>query len=179
MRFVARLLGKKQEETREPTMSRLQVTTREQTRRELISMALRDTLRKHRLAAGCITAEGVPSHTRSRERGMHIQLVFREWQPSVLSYVVALEAAMKGRLARLDPISPGWVTGLSWRFEPRDPSLWPQLLPTRELADSSQAPGSASDGLLKLLEKGDGAFQGGLGATADFSPTLPMARAFG
>jgi hypothetical protein len=66
--------------------SRLQATTRERTRRELISMAVRDTLKKHELAAGCITVDALPGFTATKHRGMHIQLVFREWQPNLLPW---------------------------------------------------------------------------------------------
>jgi len=179
MGLVAILFGKAAKEPAENSPSRLAASTREQTRRELITMAVRDTLKKHGLAPGCITAEGIPGVTAGRQRGMQIQLVFRDWQPSLLSYVVALEAAVKSRLLRLDPLSPSWITGTSWRFEPRNPGSWPQLPAAgrgNPVADARTVQGSSTAALEKLLQSGDAAFGGNLARSADFSPTLPMQR---
>lgn len=185
MRLVARLLGRETKNDDERGISQLQATTRERTRRELISMAVRDTLKKHGLAAGCVTADALPSFTSAKHRGMHIQLVFRDWHPTLLSYVVALEAAVKERLHRLDPLSPAWITGLSWRFEPQDRSRWPQL-PKLTPASASSAsargappvPGTAV--MQELLQSGDEAFRRAGrqldAASPEFSPTLPMPR---
>lgn len=181
MGFIARLLGTQGKgEDPERGMSRLQVASQEQTRRELIAMALRDTLKRHGLAPGCIAAEGVPSVAPGRQRGMHVQLVFRDWQPSLLAYVVALEAAVRGRLERLDPLSPSWIAGVSWRFEPTDRTQWPQL-PTAVPGQAAARPRAHRDAsprhgttaaLHRLLQAGDGAF--GTDGRPDFSATQPM-----
>jgi hypothetical protein len=39
-------------------------------RRELISTAVWDTIRKHGLPVGCITADALPSYTSTRHRGI-------------------------------------------------------------------------------------------------------------
>jgi hypothetical protein len=175
MGLVARLLGQEPwDDHEEQRISRLQATTREQTRRELVSMAVRDTLKKHGLPPGCITADALPGVTPTRHRGVHIQLVFRDRQASLLAYVVALESAVKSRLQRLDPLAPAWVTGISWRFEPADRTVWPKLPAPAKPEDRAQ-PAVA---LEALLEAGDEAFiptHGGDAAAATaFSPTLPM-----
>jgi hypothetical protein len=184
MGLVARLLGRQRKNDVDDVrgVSRLQAVTRERTRRELISMAVRDTLKKHGLADGTVTADALPSVTAAKHRCMHIQLVFRDWQPSLLAYVVALESAVKERLHRLDPLSPSWITGVSWRFEPQDRTVWPKL-PTLSPVSVPAAPARHTDpgrsqSLEKLLRSGDAAFMttvhGQLAASADFSPTLPM-----
>ncbi|MBK6006610.1 hypothetical protein JJB11_10945 [Ramlibacter ginsenosidimutans] len=187
MGLIARLLGRKEKDDdrddAERGVSSLQAATRDRTRRELIAMALRDTLKKHGLVDGCITLDALPGFTSTRHRGMHIQLVFRDWQPSLLAYVVALESAVKGRLNRLDPLSPSWITGVSWRFEPRDRTVWPRLPVPGETSVSITAARHAgslqsADTQKKLLKSGDDAFMptahGQLVAAPDFSPTLPM-----
>lgn len=181
MGLVARLFGKTPKHSQEQGLSRLQVETREQTRRELISMALRDTLKRHGLAAGCITADAMSGIVVGRQRGMHVQLVFKDWQPTVLSYVVALEQAFKARLRRLDPLSATWILGASWRFEPRDPMSWPQLpvAGERKVADVAQpvaVRGRPTASVEGLLQSGDAAFRQRGAAQADFGPTLPMQR---
>ena len=186
MGIFARLLGgdtKVEKEIR--TGSRLQEATRERTRCELISMAVRDTLKRHGLAAGCITADALPSTTSGKHRGMHIQMIFRDWQPNLLAYVVALESAVRSRLERLDPLSPAWITGVSWRFEPKDRTVCPQLpaaagsLATAGAANSVRVRPAAHQSIAaleKLLQSGDRQFSAAGRTQADFSPTLPMAR---
>jgi hypothetical protein len=184
MGLVARLLGT---ETRddERGMSRLQAATRERSRRELISTAVWDTLKKHGLPAGCVTVDALPGLTPTRHRGMHIQLIFRDWEPSQSSYVVALEAAVKSRLGRLDPLSPSWIIGMSWRFEPEDRTVWPRLPTPGQSSARTNAvrslgcPAPTVD-LRKLLQSGDVAFtftaRAQNASATEFSPTLPMNR---
>lgn len=184
MGFVARLLGRKRKDNgEEGGISQLQAAMRERTRRELISMAVRDTLKKHGLSAGSVTADPLPSFTSSRHRGMHVQLVFRDWQPSLLSYVVALESAVKSRLERLDPLSPAWITGMSWRFEPKDRTVWPQLPPSGKSSANPipvhRVDTTRSDAAFQnLLRTRDDDFmptaRQDLAVVPDFSPTLPM-----
>lgn len=181
MGLVARFFGKGARDSEEPGLSRLQSATREQTRREVTTMALRDTLRKHGLAVDCITADGLSGIMNGRHRGMHVQLVFRDWQPSLLSYIVALEQAFKERLRRLDPLSQTWMLGISWRFDPEDPTSWPKLPATNVrkpagVAESARAPSRSTELLDAFLQSGDQAFRQKIMAHADFSPTLPMAR---
>ena len=176
---MARLFGRTPRQSRGQKASRLQAASREQTRRELVAMALRDVLKRHGLAAGCITAEGLADPADSRQDGVHIQLVYRDGQSNLLAYVLALEAAVKSRLERLDPLSPAWITGLSWRFEPKDRARWPQL---PHMARSAFVPAaamgrggrSAAGALDALLRTGDAAFQHKVAAQLEFSPTLPM-----
>jgi len=184
MGFLAGLLG------REPSgwndhrrVSRLQAATRERTRRELISVAVRDALKIHDLPADCITADCLPSLTPTKERGLHIQLVFRDCRPRLLAYVVTLESAVKRRLRRLDPLSPSWITAVSWRFEPTNRTVSPEQ-PGPGESSASVAP-AADDGraraalaLERLIQSGDEAFmstvRGELVTATAFSPTLPM-----
>lgn len=182
MGLVARLLRKgRGSEGKEPRISRLQAITRERTRREVIAMALRDTLKGHGLPAGCIGADVLPGFASSGCSGMHIQLVYRAREPGLLAYAVFLEQAVQARLERLDPSSPGWIAGLSWRFEPEDRSAWPKP-PTAARGGADVAPSRAraqpAVALEEVLHVRDGAFarsgRGDMVPATAFSPTLPM-----
>ena len=148
-------------------------------------MALRDTLKKYDLPAGSITVETLPDIAAGHDGAVHVQLVFRHAQPRLLSYAIALEVAVRGRLARLDPLSPSWISGLSWRFDPVDRAQWshlpaggplnlvsaprtPAAIPRKPAARSPKA------SLEGLLSSGDAAFQGRGDGHLEFSPTLPM-----
>lgn len=78
MGFLARFFGPAPKTSQENKMSQLQASTREQTRRQLLTMALRDTLKRNGLTADCLTAEAVAGAVPGRGRGMHVQLVFRD-----------------------------------------------------------------------------------------------------
>lgn len=178
MGFLARFFGPAPKASQEHKLSQLQESTREQTRRQLLTMALRDTLKRNGLAPDCLTVEGVPGAVAGRGRGLHVQLVFRDWEPKLLAYVVALEHAFRTTLRRLDPLSPSWMLGLTWRFEPRNPLTWPQLPTARERKPAPMAQpvtvtaNSRKASLDTLLLSGDAAFEHR--APVDFSQTLPM-----
>jgi hypothetical protein len=100
---------------------------------------------------------------------MHVQLVFREWEPNLLQYVVAIEHAFRVSLRRLDPFSPSWMLGITWRFEPRNPLSWPQF-PSDRLVEATAASRKASLGA--LLQSEHEHFKHPV--STDFTPTLPM-----
>lgn len=148
----------------------------ELTRRELMEMAVRDTLRKHGIPQHWVKAETFSSLTASRTRGMHLRLVVREWRPDLLAYTVTLQRAVLVRLIRLDPLSPGWAAGISWRYEPVDDSTCPALPPSAfwsgGVRPEAAAPGTRARLLAAAaacLERGDGPEPG-----PDFRPTEPM-----
>jgi len=180
MELVSRFFGKRSQKSDKRKISRLQAASLEQSRRELIAMALRDTLRKHGLPAGCVTVEGLPGSEVGGQRGLHLQFVFRDWQSSLLlSYVAALETSVGARLARLDPLSPSWVTGISWRFEPADRRLWPQLPaagPRGTGADRSTAVvrGDSRAAFEWILQSREEDSRARAAANTNFTPTLPM-----
>lgn len=147
-------------------------------RRELLTMAVRDTLRRHGIPAEWIHAEANPVLTRRSVRAIQLRLVARHWDPALITCVVALQKSIAARLARLDPASAEWLAGISWKFEPEDESLCPTL-PSADFwqDDSRPAPARVSvrgdDAEWKQrLAEGDRAFAG-QGRNA-FGPTEPM-----
>jgi hypothetical protein len=137
---------------------------------------VRETLTRTGVEADCLIAEGIPGT--SRGRGMHVQLVVSKWSPNLLPYVVTLEHAVRASLLLSDPLSSSWMLGVTWRFEPRNPLAWPDLLSSRqkrmpEVSQSATATAaSRKTSLETLIQVGDAAFEPS--ASADFRPTLPM-----
>jgi hypothetical protein len=156
--------------------SRLDLMTGSQTRKEILAMAVRDALKKHGIPAGTVTSDALASNAAGRPDGVHLLLFFRDWNPALLPYLVSLEHTMLSRLSRLDPMSRTWLAGVSWRFEPREPSRWPKLPAVGQLTASKVASQPVQQNTRKdieaLLEQGDGSRP-----VADFSPTLPMQHA--
>lgn len=178
MGLMVLLFGKAPKNSQLPKVSQLQSSTREQTQRQLLTMALRDTLKRNGLVADWLTVETIPGAISGRARGAHVQLVFREWDPNLLPYVVALEHAFRTTLRRLDPLSPSWMLGIAWRFEPRNPKTWPQLPRSGQNRVAQIARSvtvntpSKNASLDALLHSGDAAFQHR--GSGDFTATLPM-----
>lgn len=183
MNFLDRLMGRRQPRAVAP-VSTPALTGRDATRRELVSMALRDTLRRHGIPPEWIAAEASPAVTARKDRGIHLRLALRHWHPALPGCVVALQKSVSGRLARLDPLSSEWLVGISWKFEPADDRLCPALPePGYWRGERPQAPQAAArqraaadprDTLKRLLGRGDEAYAGHAAAGGDFSATQPM-----
>jgi hypothetical protein len=153
---------------------------RDETRRELLAMAVRDTLRKNGVPAQWFATEMLATMTPARERGVQLRLVLREWQPQLLAYTVALQRAIEEKLRRIDPLSPAWLAGITWKFEPADDRLCPQM-PNAEYwkaEGASTRPEATNDVASKfeaLWRKAEAALPGAA-ESADFVPTQPMPR---
>jgi hypothetical protein len=149
----------------------------EDTRRELLAMAVRDTLRKHGIPQHWIKAETFSAVSATKGRGMHLRLVVRVWRPDMLAYTVALQRAILVRLIRLDPLSSSWAAGISWRYEPVDDSTCPALPPAgfwniQVAAEQPRKPLLGTDDRERTYRCG-----GRLAAVehqGDFRPTEPM-----
>lgn len=181
MELIRRWFGKEEFRRSKSVASRGSDSQRDESRRELLGLAVRDALRKHGIPAQWITAETFSALTGSRVRGMHLRLVVREWQPKFLAYTVALQKAITARLLRLDPLSQGWMAGISWKFEVVDESLCPGL-PAAQYWDSLRETEPARPlGARALLDSLLGADKPApqdapAGSKTDFRPTEPMHR---
>lgn len=113
--------------------------------RDVIAIAVRETLRQQGIPATWITAETLSAATRSRQRGVHLRLIVREWRPELFAFAMALQKEMAASIAELDPQASQWLMGISWKFDLVDDTACPPL-PGRPfwegLADSAkQGPG--------------------------------------
>jgi hypothetical protein len=149
-------------------------SARDATRKELLRMAVQDTLRKHGIPSGWLGMEISASVTARSERGLHLRLVIKHWQPKFLEYTVALQRSTKARLMRLDPLAAAWMTGISWKVEIADespcpelpsPAYWERFVPQAEPAPAPRA------ALEQLLAAGDRGSREG-----EFAQTQPMQR---
>ena len=194
MGFIDRLLGRKPGQRHQHSIRVSQAQSsqshpagRDASRRELVAMAVSDALRKSGIPPTWITAETFPVMTAQRQRGMHLRLLVREWQPTLLDYGAALQKLIRMRVSRLDPLSSLWLTDVTWKFDLVDDANCPMLpapvywqgigarsntAPAKEQAGSLKARRAALD---QLLAGGGDAASGGNQARHDgFSPTQPM-----
>jgi hypothetical protein len=179
MNLIQRLLGRRPPSAAPATVPPTGPTPRDATRQELLSMAVRDTLRRHGIPQAWIAAQVTPALTARKERGSHLRLVARHWHPALASCVVALQKSVLARLNRLDPLSGEWLVGVSWKFDPADdtlcpalpaPEYWQQL--QQQQAPAAQRPSAARDALHRLMAESDHAFAAR--GSDGFSATQPM-----
>lgn len=115
-------------------------STRQQgnSRRELIRVVLKDTLRLHGVPLSWLACEVIVIRRASSAEEVHIQLVITKWNEQLLRYACALQQQLLLGLDRFDPSvdHSGYV--VSWRFSPDcgcpypmmpDPKVWPRGLP--------------------------------------------------
>lgn len=92
-------------------------------RRELLRVVLRDTLNRHGIPAGWMTAEVVTATSRTGERGVHWRLIMTQWEPRLLTHALAFQQSLTDRLATLDPMASTWLLGVSWQFAVPDETV--------------------------------------------------------
>jgi hypothetical protein len=193
MGILASLFGRRNEPApvSRPPVSVTPSTSRNATRRELVRVALRDTLNRHGIPADWLGVEALSAVTRGREPGLHLRLVVRHWEPQLLACGVALQKGVMQRVLLLDPLAANWMTGISWQFAPVDESNCPDLPPPAHwkamLAAAKPASGAAAVGpaplegagerraaLDRLLGPGRGPAGRDGEAHPEFSDTRPM-----
>jgi len=167
-----------------PSPGRATPPERDASRRELLVMAFGETLRKHGIPPAWIGAETLAAITGGRERGMHLRLVLRHWEPRLLVHTMAVENSVRARIRVLDPLSSTWLAGISWRFEIADDAPCPPLPDAgywQRLISNPPAP-AVPDAQPKtpvptaraVLERVFGSGDKARHDRVDFSPTQPM-----
>jgi hypothetical protein len=98
---------------------------RDVTRRQLLATAVRDTLRTHGIPAGWMITETLTAATSGKERGMHLRLILRDHR--LMEYAMDLQKNVSARIVRLDPLSAGWMAGISWKLDLAEDAAFTQL----------------------------------------------------
>jgi hypothetical protein len=133
------------------------------TRRQLLAVAVRETLRKHGIPPTWVSLEARATATAGRERGMHLRLVLREWDARFPAYMIALQKEVGVALRRIDPMSATWLAGTSWSFDLVDDGECPKLpSPDTWVSRSLRLPAAGANG------------SGSPAVPADFAPTQPL-----
>jgi hypothetical protein len=135
MGFLARLFGGSPSSAGDSRLyshlgtggSKSSVASVNATRRELLRVALGETLRRQGIPASWITAEMLTATSRNRETGIHWRLVIKHWEPQLMLHTVALQNRLVGRVQMFDPMAETWLMGISWQFGLPDESACPNL----------------------------------------------------
>lgn len=147
------------------------------TRKEVVLMALRDTLRRHSIPQDLVGVELFPGSTISNRRGLHLRFVLRDQHAKVLPHAVAFQGAVQARIRRLDPLAVEWLSGISWKLDAGEgacPGLPPASYWDAPPASAASCGGdTARDRLSRMFDAADAKER--RAAPGDFHPTLPIA----
>lgn len=87
------------------------------TRRELVHVVLRDTMRKHGIPSDWIDCRILSAQTRQGRAGMHVQFVVRQGDEQLLNYVHAFQESFWEEILKFDPQASEWLFSVAWQFD--------------------------------------------------------------
>ena len=85
-------------------------------RRELVQVTLRETMRRHAIPSDWLDVRMLPVVTRTNKSGMHVQLVVKQGQGSLLTYIPAFQSAFMAEVEKFEPRAWDWLLSISWQF---------------------------------------------------------------
>jgi hypothetical protein len=89
---------------------------RDASRRDLVRIVLRETMRRHAVPSEWIECRILPVVNSKRKAGMHVQLIVRQGQSSLLTYIPAFQSSMMAEVETYDPRAWDWLLSISWQF---------------------------------------------------------------
>ncbi len=161
-------------------------------RRELVQVTLREAMRRHAVPSDWLEVRMLPVVSRRNKSGLHVQLIVKQGQGSLLTYIPAFQSGLMAEIEKFDPRAWEWLLSISWQFAgitSRSAAEAPAALGGRMGAAAAPAPAEAaspaataadddlSEDLQALYAIRDAALQDGAPTEAqpDFEPTRPGA----
>jgi hypothetical protein len=153
-------------------------------RRELVQVTLRETMRRHAVPSDWLDLRMLPVVNRKGKHGMHVQLVVRQGQGSLLAYIPSFQSSFMAEIEKFEPRAWDWLLSISWQFtgisstsageEPRVVTAPTPLAPASAMAQPSAAPvdDDVAQDLKALFAIRDAALQQSQDPP-DFEPTRP------
>src|SRR6476659_1019751 len=89
---------------------------RETSRRELVKLVLRESMRRHAVPSDWIECRMLPVVTSKRKSGVHAQLIVKQGQASLLGYIPAFQSSLMAEVEKYDARAWDWLLSISWQF---------------------------------------------------------------
>ena len=86
------------------------------TRRELVQVVLRDTMRKHSVPSDWVDCRILSVRSRQRKEGMHVQFLVRQGDEQLLNYVHAFQESFWDEVLKFEPQAREWLFSVAWQF---------------------------------------------------------------
>jgi hypothetical protein len=93
-----------------------QAEARLNVRRELVQVTLRETMRRHAVPSDWLDLRMLPVVNRKGKHGMHVQLVVRQGQGSLLAYIPSFQSSFMAEIEKFEPRAWDWLLSISWQF---------------------------------------------------------------
>ncbi|MEO8855884.1 MAG: hypothetical protein ABI343_02745 [Burkholderiaceae bacterium] len=90
------------------------------TRRELVRMLTRDTLRDSGIPDHWIESQILLEPGRNGQTFVHLQLVLRHWDERLLKYSVAFQRKLRSEVERIEPTAREWLMSIAWLYDVGD-----------------------------------------------------------
>src|SRR5690349_16834285 len=111
-------------------------------RRELLRLALRQSLTKNGIPTSWIVSQAVDVPGRDGPSGVHVRLLLQHWGPRLLPYTLSFQHDMEQRLLAVEPQAHDWLRGFSWQYADGggellpmpDPAIWAEAPAATEAA---------------------------------------------
>lgn len=120
------------QESRAPTAVE-QTKSRNEPRRELVKMVLRETMRRHGIPSDWIECRALSVLTKHHKSGMHVQFLVLKADHQLLQWVHAFQESFWEQVLRMDPTAHDWLFSVGWEFYGKsvqdfrvmpDPATW-------------------------------------------------------
>ena len=89
---------------------------REASRRDLIKLVLRESMRRHAVPSDWIECRMLPVVTSRRKTGVHVQLIVKQGQARLVNYIPAFQSSLMAEVEKYDPRAWDWLLSISWQF---------------------------------------------------------------
>lgn len=109
----------------------VELDARTTTRRELLRMLTRDTLRFAGIPETWIETQVLLEPGSAGRTLMHLRLVLKHWHPEFPQYLVAFQRRLMGEIERYEPDAREWVASITWQL------AMEEQCPYLELPDAS------------------------------------------
>lgn len=94
-------------------------------RRELLRLALRQSLSRNGIPVHWIGAEAV--EVPGPGNPLHVRLLVQHWDDRLPKLFLAFQEDFEQRLLAVEPLARTWLRGFSWQFQLVDPTPHPRL----------------------------------------------------
>lgn len=103
------------------------------TRRELVRVVTRDTLRAAGIPDGWIESQVLLELGRGDQTFVHLRLVVKQWDVRLLKFAVAFQNRLVAEIELIDPTAQQWLLSISWQYQVGatcpfqdlpDPAVW-------------------------------------------------------
>ena len=98
----------------------VEVDAQSATRRELVRMLTRDSLRFSGIPDGWVESQVLFELVRPGQACIHLRLVVRHWDERLLQYAAAFQRRLRSEIERFEPGAREWLLSIAWQYDVDD-----------------------------------------------------------